>query len=63
MQGLLGCVFAAAWQAVNIGFSDGFSFNFDSEAVFGFVDGLISAAMGLGFGIIAGLFVMLVSSH
>lgn len=63
MQGLLGCIFAAAWQAVNLGFSDGFDFSFDSDAVYGFVDGLISAAMGIGFGLIAGIFVMLVSSH
>ena len=62
-QGLLGCIFAAAWQAVNVGFSDGFTYNLKDEAVYGFVDGLIAMCMGIGFGLLAGIFVLLFSSH
>lgn len=66
MQGLLGCIFASAWQAVAIGYSNEFVYNFDltnEPSIFGFTDGLISAAMGIGFGVIAGLLVMLAGGH
>lgn len=63
LQSFLGCCFAAAWNAVSLGDSDNFSYSFDTEAVYEFVTGLISIPMGLGFGILAGIFVMLVSAH
>lgn len=62
-QGLLGCVFASAWQAVNLGYANGFTYAMADESVFGFVDGLIAMCMGVAFGALTGLFVMLVSSH
>ena len=66
VQGFLGSVFAAAWQAVAIGYANDFQYNFDETnepAVYGFVGGLISLSMGIGFGLLAGILVLCVGGH
>lgn len=63
IQGVLGCIFAAAWKAIVGGFSDGFDYKLDENYVYEFTDGLISIAFGVAFGSIVGLLVLLVAGH
>ena len=63
IQGVLGCIFAAAWKAVAGGFSDGFEYTLDQNYVYEFTDGLISIAFGVAFGAIVGIFVLLLAGH
>lgn len=62
-QGLVGAIFAAIWQAGLRTNDYGFVYTMNSTQIFAWVISLISAAMGLAFGIGAGVLVFLVASH
>lgn len=66
VQGLLGGVFAAAWNAISRGTAtNGFTFDFTGELgqVYSWLMSLVSAAMGIGFGLIAGGLCLAVAGH
>lgn len=67
LQGLIGSGFAAGWRAIVGGYSDKVAIDKiilnQSQPIYQFVIGLISAAIGLGIGLIAGLLIYFVTRH
>jgi len=63
IQGLIGAIFAAIWNAAIRSQTYGFVYNFNTRQIFSWIISLISLPMGLAFGAGAGLFIFLVSSH
>jgi hypothetical protein len=63
IQGLIGAIFSAIWNASIKIMAYGFPMNFNTIQVFSWVISLISLSMGLIFGLLAGVFCFLVASH
>lgn len=72
VQGLVGAGFAAMNNAIIRGFSEGFTYILSTDAnnnlftdlpIFTFWIGLLAVAFGVGFGIVAGIFIMIFASH
>ena len=64
VQGLLGGIFATAYKKIIESSSAGFTFaNVDFNAGEELLMAVISAGMGLAFGLISGLILLLVSRH
>lgn len=67
VQGLIGSIFAAIFRRVVEDRNDGISFNFngmnDQNPGYDIAVALISAALGIGFGLISGLIILAVTKH
>lgn len=65
VQGMIGAIFAAPWNAIVRTWANGFTYDFSGEEhqVFSWVISLISMPMGIIFGVLAGVFIILVSGH
>lgn len=63
VQGMIGAIFAAIWNATVRSNTYGFSYNFKVNQVFSWVMSLISAPMGFLFGLLAGALCMAVAYH
>jgi len=66
VQGIIGGIFASIFRAVVWTRNDGFTYVFTNAprpAGYDLAMALLSAAFGLGFGILAGIFVLLTTNH
>jgi len=65
VQGIVGSAWASIWRAVIITRRDGLNFNLSAlpSPVLDFASAWISAALGIGFGLIAGIFVFCLARH
>lgn len=67
VQGIIGGIFATIFRAVVVTRTDGFSYNFTSvntrPAGYDLAMALLSAALGIGFGLLIGLLVLITARH
>lgn len=65
IQGLVGAAWSAIWRAVIIRRTDNLVFNLDGlkYPALEFASGCIAMGIGIGFGLIAGLFVLVMAKH
>lgn len=65
IQGLVGCAWSACWRAVIITRTDNLTYNIDAlpYPALEFASGCIAMGIGIGFGLIAGVFILLCGKH
>lgn len=65
IQGLVGCAWSAIWRAVIINRTDNQKFNLDMlpYPALEFASGCIAMGIGIGFGFIAGIIIMILGKH
>lgn len=64
MQGFLGCIFAAIYKVIIESNSNGLNYtNLDYESVKIFLFGVVSSLMGIGFGLLGAIIILLVNGY